>query len=194
MENIWAIVLAAGESRRMGTPKMILPYMGGTIISTVINNINASGIENVIAVLGANRSEVLKEISGLPAGHCYNANYRQGMLSSVKCGFSHLPDDFRAVLVFPGDQPMIGPDVINIVINAYLQTGKGIVIPVYERQRGHPLLVGSKYRDEVLHLEGPDGLRGLALRHPDDVLEAETGTPSILKDIDTREDYLNELR
>jgi molybdenum cofactor cytidylyltransferase len=194
MERISAIVLAAGESRRMGTPKMILPFRGGTIISTVINNIFASGIKNVIAVLGANRSEVLKEIETLHVKHCYNRNYRQGMLSSVKCGFIHLPDDFQAALVFPGDQPMIGPGVINIVINAYLQTGKGIVIPVFERQRGHPLLVDSKYRDEILHLEGPEGLRELALRHPDDVLEAETGDPLILKDIDTIEDYLNEQR
>jgi molybdenum cofactor cytidylyltransferase len=116
------------------------------------------------------------------------------MLSSVKCGFRHLPADFRAALVFPGDQPMIRPEVVNLIINSNLESGKGIVIPVFKMQRGHPLLVDSKYRDEIMHLNGSDGLKGLAVMHPDDVLETVTNDPSILKDIDTREDYLNELR
>lgn len=194
MENIWAIVLAGGESKRMGTPKMMMPFRGGTIISTVIKNILFSDVGNVITVLGAYRSGVLREIEAFPVKHCYNPDYKEGMLSSVKCGFRHLPDDFRAALVFPGDQPMIRPEVVNLIINSYLESGKGIVIPVFKMQRGHPLLVDSKYRDEIMHLNGSDGLKGLAVMHPDDVLETGTNDPSILKDIDTREDYLNELR
>ena len=193
-ERIWAIVLAGGESKRMGTPKMMIPFRGGTIISTAVKNILESDIKNVIVVLGAYRSGVKKATEQLDVKYCYNPDYREGMLSSVRCGFRSLPDDLRAALVFPGDQPLIGPEVVNLVINAYLQTGKGMVVPVYDGQRGHPLLVDGKYRDEIQKLEGPDGLRELARRNPDDVLEIETDNPLILKDIDTREDYLNVLR
>jgi molybdenum cofactor cytidylyltransferase len=194
MTSIWAIVLAAGESRRMGSPKMILPYGDRSVIGTVIENILDSKVENIMIVLGAYRDEVLKSIKGLPVNHCYNADYKEGMLSSVKCGLRYLPNDYQAAIVFPGDQPMIGADVVNLIINAYLEAGKGIVIPVFGTKRGHPLLTANRYRDEILNLDGSDGLRGLARQHPEDVLEVETGDPSILKDIDTREDYLNEIK
>jgi molybdenum cofactor cytidylyltransferase len=194
MTGIWAIILAAGESKRMGSPKMILPFRGRTVIGAVIENILASDVEKVMTVLGADMPMVLKEIEKYPVMHCYNADYIDGMLSSVKCGFRHIPDDFHAALVFPGDQPLIVATVVNLVINAYLETGKGIVMPVFEKKRGHPLLVDTRYRDEILRLDEPDGLRGLARKHPDDVLEVEMHDRSILKDIDTREDYLNVLR
>jgi molybdenum cofactor cytidylyltransferase len=193
VNKIWAIILAAGESRRMGTPKMILPFRGMTIIESVIENVLSSDIDETLVVLGSNQSEVLTVIEKLPVMHCYNANYKSGMLSTVKCGLEYIPDDFRAALVFLGDQPMITSSVINIVIKGYNESGKGIVIPVCMSKRGHPLLVDNKYRDEIINLDGPEGLKELVKRHPDDLLEIETDDPSILKDIDTEEEYKNEL-
>ena len=193
MSEIWAIVLAAGESKRMGSPKMLLPYRGATIIETVIQNIASSSVEKILVVLGADRYKILKLISEYPVMHCYNADYKTGMLSSVKCGFSHLPDDYLAALVFPGDQPMIDAQVINIVINAWQETGKGIIIPTYRGKRGHPLLIDRKYTNEIMTLDESEGLRVLAQKNPEDVKEIETDNPLILKDIDTVEDYRNEI-
>ncbi len=191
--GIWAIVLAAGESRRMGSPKMILPYEGMTVIEKVLENILASNVEKVVAVLGSHKEEILKVIGKLPVMHCYNSNYKNGMLSSVKCGFEFLPADFRAVMVFLGDQPMAETSVINKMINAYNESGKGILVPVFENRRGHPLMADSKYRDEIINLDEPDGLRGLLRRHPDDLLEVSTENPSVLNDIDTEDDYINAI-
>lgn len=193
MKGIWAIVLAGGESKRMGSPKMILPYEGMTIIEKVLENVLASDVEKVVTVLGSNKDEVLKVIDKLPVLHCYNHNYKDGMLSSVKCGFEFLPGDFRAALVFLGDQPMAETSVINKMIKAYNESGKGILVPVFENKRGHPLMSDNKYRDEIIKLDDHEGLKGLLRRHPDDLLEVVTETPSVLMDIDTREDYINEI-
>jgi len=193
MGEIWAIVLAGGESRRMGSPKMILPYEGKTIIEKVLENVMASDIEKVVTVLGSNKEEVLKVIGKLPVLHCYNRNYKDGMLSSVKCGFESLPVDFRAAMIFLGDQPMAETSVINKMIRTYDDSGKGILVPVFNNKRGHPLLVDRRYRDEISNFDDPDGLRGLLRMHPDDIQEVDTENPSVLMDIDTKEDYINEI-
>jgi CTP:molybdopterin cytidylyltransferase MocA len=99
-----------------------------------------------------------------------------------------------AALIFLGDQPMIGTEIINIVIEAYRREGKGIVIPVFDNKRGHPLLIDLKYRDEIGKLKPEEGLHILARKFADDVLEVKVHTRDILKDIDTKEDYINELK
>jgi molybdenum cofactor cytidylyltransferase len=165
MKGIWAIILAGGESSRMGSPKMILPYAGMTIIEKVLENILASDVEKVVTVLGSHKEEVLRVIEKYPVLQCYNSNFKNGMLSSV----------------------------INKMINAYTESGKGIEVPVFENKRGHPLLVDKKYKDEIINLDEPDGLKCLLRRHPDDLLEVDTENPSVLMDIDTKEDYINEI-
>lgn len=193
MSNIWSIVLAAGESKRMKVPKMLLTFDGVTMLEKLIDNILRSNVFNILVVLGSYREEILGAIGHLPVKHCYNENYKDGMLSSVKCGFSNLPDVFSAVLVFPGDQPFIDPEVIKVMIKAHQKTGKGIIIPVYRKKRGHPLLIDFKYRDAINELSDNEGLRSLASRFKDDVYEQATNSPGILKDFDTKQDYLNEI-
>ena len=191
--GLWAIILAGGESKRMKSPKMLLPFQGKTIIEKVIENVIESEVENCVIVLGAFHDEILKAIKNLPVLTCYNENYKEGMLSSVKCGFSYLPENYDAVLVFQGDQPMISSDTINEVIHASRKSEKGIVMPVYQNKRGHPVIIDRKYGDEVAKLENAKGLRSLAEIHPDDVLEVKVNNPEILRDIDTQKDYIREL-
>lgn len=190
---IWAIVLAAGESKRMNAPKMLLPFRGSTILETTIGNIADSEISNILVVLGAYCKEILSVIENMPVIYCINDKYKDGMLSSIKCGLRNLPPVYESVLVFPGDQPLISPGIINEVIKAYRRTSKGIVVPVYRNKRGHPLLIDYRYREEVNRLDQDVGLRLLAEKFPGDVLEVETDSDCILKDIDTQEDYFKEL-
>lgn len=193
MGEIWAVILAAGESKRMGTPKMLLPFNGSTMIESVIDNVTRSNVDKTLVVLGAERDS-LKQLSGiLPAVCCYNDEYKQGMLSSVICGFRNIPAGTRAVMVFQGDQPLIKPFVINSVIHAYISSDKGIIIPVYNNRRGHPVLIDYKYRDEIVKLSRDKGLRSLAYKFPDDVLEVLTDAPGILRDFDTYDQYLKEI-
>jgi molybdenum cofactor cytidylyltransferase len=194
MSDIWAIILAAGESKRMRFPKMLLPFKGTTIIEQVIENVINSQVDETVVVLGAEKDEIEKLAVKWKVNHCYNEAYKEGMLSSVKCGFSFLPRDFEAVLVFPGDQPMINPEITDKIISAYRTTGKGIVVPAFSGRRGHPLLISSSYRDEIDLLDPEEGLRELARKYSDDVFEVDANTADILKDIDTQDDYLNELK
>jgi len=193
MGEIWSIILAAGESKRMGFPKMLLTFNGKTMIENVIGNVRRSDADNTLVVLGAHKEILTDIIIKSNVKYCYNNNYKEGMLSSVKCGFKNLPSDFKAALVFQGDQPLITPAVINSVINAYRSSGKGIVIPVHNKKRGHPLFLDRKYSIEIDRLDAREGLRSLAYKFPDDVLEVETDDTGILRDFDTYEDYRKEI-
>jgi molybdenum cofactor cytidylyltransferase len=190
MGEFCAIILAAGESKRMGFPKMLLTFEGRTMIENVIANVTESKVAKIMVVLGAYREALVEQIGKLPVKYCYNDNYKEGMLSSVQCGLRNISSDYNAALVFQGDQPLITPNAINSVIDAYLSSGKGIVIPVYDAKRGHPLLVDLKYRDEIEKLTPDEGLHSLSNKFPDDVLEVETTESGILRDFDTLDEYI----
>ncbi|MDZ7261647.1 MAG: molybdenum cofactor cytidylyltransferase [candidate division KSB1 bacterium] len=186
---VWAIILAAGESKRMGKPKLLLPFGERTIIETVVTNAVQSKAAEVLVVLGSEAEKIREKIKDYPIKISVNPTFSQGMLSSIRWGFESLPENAHAALVILGDQPFIPTSVINKIIDAYKQNEKGIVLPVYKKKRGHPILVDMKYRDEVKCLSPDTGLRALIYNHTEDLLEVEVGTPSILADIDTMEDY-----
>jgi molybdenum cofactor cytidylyltransferase len=194
MNDIWAIILAAGESSRMKTPKMVLPFGKSTIIETVISNVAASDADKMVVVLGSWKEEILQVIGKDTVNSCFNENYKQGMLSSVQCGLRFISGAFRGMLICPGDQPMVDKVILNMVISAFKSSEKGIVIPSHEKKRGHPVMIDSKYYDEILNLKPYDTLRRIMDNHPEDIEEVETGVPSVLKDIDTPDDYINELK
>lgn len=193
MSEIWAVILAAGESKRMGTPKMLLPFNGSTMIRNVIQNVSESDISKIMVVLGAHKEKISMEIEKLPVRTCFNDDFSQGMLTSVKCGVRNLPSGFDAVLVFQGDQPLIRPATINKIINSYTSSNKSLAIPVYKNRRGHPLLVDKKYTIDIEKISPDKGLNTLAEQYSHDVLEVETDDPGILRDFDTYEEYLKEI-
>jgi molybdenum cofactor cytidylyltransferase len=192
-KNIWAIVLAAGKSTRMKQQKMLLPFNGKTIIETVILNILPVLNKKILVVLGSHHDEIKKQIGKLPVKTCMNENYAEGMLSSVICGFRALPVGAEAALVFLGDQPQIPGEVSRLVINAWQNSGKGIIIPVTNGRRGHPVLIETKYKSEIESLDPEKGLRQLMEKFGGDVEEAECNLPEILRDIDTPEEYSKEI-
>ncbi len=191
--QIWGLVLAAGESKRMGTPKMLLSYGESTIIETVIDRIGQSSLQHIMVVVGAGKDAVLNKMKGRELSTCVNPEYHEGMYSSVMCGFKAIPKEAGAIIVFLGDQPMVRPELIDRIIDAWQESGKGIIIPVHQKKRGHPVLIDARYRDEVLHLDPENGLRSLMSRHAEDIFELDTNFPSILRDIDTASDYQREL-
>lgn len=186
---IWAIVLAAGESRRMGRPKLLLPYGDRTIIETVVQNVVSSRADRVLVVLGGYRREIEEKIRGFAVKRVINRRYQEGMLSSVRRGLSALPPSARAAAFILADQPEVASSVIDLMIEAYRREKKGIVLPVYRKKRGHPLLIDLKYRREIESLSPDIGLRGLLREHRDDILEVRVSSPAVLKDIDNPDDY-----
>ena len=191
---IWAIILAAGESKRMGEPKLLLSFGDKTIIETVVNNTIESKTDKSLVVLGSRAVKIREKIKEFPVKISVNSKFRAGMLSSIQWGFETLPENTLAALIILGDQPSIHSSIINRIIDAYKQTGKGIVIPVYRKKRGHPILIDIKYRDEVRQLDHGTGLCALVHNHTEDILEVEVDSPGILKDIDTVEDYNEQIK
>ena len=186
---IWAIVLAAGESRRMGRPKLLLPYGDKTIIETVVQNVVSSRADRVVVVLGGHRREIEAKIRGFAVKKVINRRYQEGMLSSVRRGLSALPSSARAAVFILADQPDVSSSLIDSVIEAYRREKKGIVLPVYRKKRGHPLLIDLKYRREIVALCPDIGLRGLLREHRDDIFEVRVSSPAVLRDIDDPDDY-----
>jgi molybdenum cofactor cytidylyltransferase len=187
---IWAIILAAGESLRMGRPKLLLPYYGDkTIIETVVENVVSSRVDGAVVVLGGSRRGIEEKIRRFAVKRVINRKYKEGMFSSVRCGLSALPASARVAVFILADQPDVPTSVINLLIEAYRREKKGIVVPIYRKKRGHPLLVDLKYRPEIDSLSPDRGLRGLLREHRDDILEVRVPSPAVLKDIDGPKDY-----
>jgi len=192
MTEICAIILAAGESMRMGTNKMLLPWHGNPMIRVVIENVMQTKVDHILVVLGAFRDEILPFIQELPVRHCYNSFYKQGMLSSVQCGFRNLPDSADAALIFLGDQPMISGAVARLLIKEYRKSKTGMLVPLYNGKRGHPVLIDKKYKNAIEMLDPAEGLRALFYRTNEDIQEVEVDEPGVLKDIDTLQDFNDE--
>lgn len=191
---IWAVILAAGESKRMARPKLLLPLAGKTIIEKVVAEVISSKVDNTLLVLGAHSEKIIEKMINLPVSTIVNSQFSQGMLSSVQLGFRSLPQGTRAAVVLLGDQPSVSRTVIDDVIRAYEESGKGIVLPTYKKERGHPVLIDLKFRGEIEKLAPDVGLRGVVYSHPEDICEVPVENPGILKDIDTLEDYKRELK
>lgn len=193
MGEAWGIILAAGASERMKTNKMLLPYRGKTVLETVIENAVSTLKNKVLVVLGAKREEIMQHIGFKQVKYLFNDNYNEGMLSSVICGISDVPDEADAALIILGDQPQISTEVIDEVISAWQQSGKGIIIPVFNGKRGHPVLIEKRYHHEIKRLDPEAGLRSLYGKFAGDIYEVECGTSSILRDLDTPDDYRREI-
>jgi molybdenum cofactor cytidylyltransferase len=164
------------------------------MIETVIDKVIQSNVERILVVLGSNRKKIEKKIGNLPLEIAVNPDFKEGMLSSVQRGLEVLPEEAQAVLIFLGDQPSIPSEVIDSVIDAFRKTGKGIVLPVYKGERGHPVLLDMKYRREVKNLNPEVGLRELVYGRPEDILEVEVDDAGILRDINDIEDYTREIK
>jgi len=187
---ICALVLAAGESKRMGRPKQLLSFGRQTLIETVVENATKAQVDETRVVLGAHKGKIKAKLEKYAVTTIDNPRYKEGMLSSIQEGFLTAPENARALVVILGDQPTVPSSVIDKLVYAYKKSGKGIVLPVFQKKRGHPILIDTKYRREVAALDPGIGLRALVHGHPEDIEEIAVSTPAILKDIDNPADYL----
>ncbi len=187
-----AILLAAGESKRMGQPKQLLPVDGQPILVRSLRNLITSQVDEVILVLGYYAELILAEVrryfqEGFKV--VVNPYYREGMSRSLQEGLRQINKESEAVLIALADQPFVETQSLNKIIQAYHNTPYGIIVPTYRGQRGNPVLLSLKYRQEMESLTGDVGCREILKRYREDVLEVEVDSPGILKDIDTPVDY-----
>ncbi len=192
---ISSIVLAAGESRRMGQTKQLLAWEGKTILRQVLENLLHSRLDEVILVLGHEAERILKMVDTRKIKVVINKNYRKGMITSIQEGLTALHEQTEAFFIVLADQPGIGPEVFDLLIGEFKRATpqKNIVLPTYRGRRGHPALFSVKYREEALRLKGDVGFRQILQEHPEDILAVEMDSDSVLQDIDTPDDYRKQL-
>jgi molybdenum cofactor cytidylyltransferase len=188
---ISAILLAAGESKRMGRSKQMLEWRGKTLLLHVLENLINSDVDEIILVLGHEAEQIRKCLPVVQIKIVINPDYQKGMSSSLRYGLLAMDPRSEAFLVLLADQPGIGPEIINHLIRDFQKTNPkpGIVRPVYRGLQGHPVLIGVQYLQEALQLQGDVGARQILMNHPEDVLEIQVDRDVVLKDIDTPEEY-----
>jgi molybdenum cofactor cytidylyltransferase len=188
-----AILLAAGESRRMGKLKQLMPLGKSTIIEQAIDNLSASAVNEVIVVLGHKAEEIKEAISTRSVKIAFNPSYQEGMGTSIIAGLKLADPRAEAVMLALGDQPLVDSQTINYLIDEFHKSDKGIALPTYKGKRGHPVILAIKYQPELLKLKGDIGAREIIKRHPKDVLEVAVDSAGVISDIDTEEDYPSQL-
>ena len=189
---ISAIILAAGQSKRMGQPKMLLPWGNRTVIEQVVTTFLQAGIEDILVVTGGAREQVESALAALPAREIYNPDYATGdMLSSLQHGIRELSETAKAVLIGLGDQPQIQAGSVRLICDMYKSSRSNLVVPSFNRKRGHPWLVSRSLWGEILALKPSETLRDFLNDHADEIQYVNMDTPTILADLDTPEDYEN---
>ena len=191
---ISAILLAAGESRRMGQLKQLMPFSQSTIVEQAVDNVLNSSVKQVIVVLGYRADEVVNAIGDRPVKVVTNPDYHRGMSTSIMAGLKMVDSRARAVMLTLGDQPLVDGQTIDNLVEAFTAGTKGIAVPVYRGRRGHPVIFDIRYKDELLKLEGDIGGREIIARNPDDVLEVAVDCEGVCIDIDDLDSYDSRIK
>lgn len=187
---ISAIIPAAGESKRMGRPKMSLPWRNETVLTRVVSIFKNAGVEDVIVVTGGAREEVEALVSNLNVRIVYNEDFERGeMLSSIQCGMRALGRQTQAALIGLGDQPQVREGSVRRVCEAFVETKSNIVVPSFQMRRGHPWLIARPLWEAVVRMEPPQSLRDFLSARRAEIHYVNVDDPNVLADLDTPEDY-----
>ena len=185
---ISGIILAAGLSRRMGRPKLLLDWRGLPVIRRAVEQVRAGGVDRLVVVLGHEGEAIRAALAGLPAVFVLNPNPEAGQGSSIACGVSALAPGAEATLIALGDQPMFPPEVIPRLLETFRQTGKLIVAPVYRGVQGNPVLFAAPIFPELRALTGDRGARTVVEKDPTRVALVSFDFP-MPADLDIPEEY-----
>ena len=185
---IAAVVLAAGLSRRMGRPKLLLDLGGAAVIRVSVERILAAGIDEVVVVTPPDAAGLAAALDGLAVRYAVNADPAAGQATSIVAGIRALAPETDAALIALGDQPTLPADVIPALVRARAETGRPIAAPVYRGERGNPVLFAASVFPELCALSGDRGARGVIERDAARVALVPFDVP-MPPDLDTPDDY-----
>jgi molybdenum cofactor cytidylyltransferase len=183
------IILAAGESSRMGTDKALLPFGGATFLGHLVE-IFLPRVAPVIVVLGHHAGEIRAAVPARPGVEiALNPDYRRGQLSSLQAGIRALPAASKGALVTLVDHPAVAPATIDVLIQRFQSSGAPLAIPRYEGRRGHPVLFARAILDEIAGLPSSATAKQVVHAHQNETLYVDVADPGVLQDVDTPDDY-----
>jgi molybdenum cofactor cytidylyltransferase len=188
--TIGLMILAAGASTRMGTPKQLLLYQGRSLICHITEVALASVCQPIAVVLGANANRIKPEVSSLPVQIVENHQWEEGMSSSIRVGLEALlamNQNLEAVAIALCDQPFVSSQTLNQLVEAYHFTGKPIIASEYAGTLGVPVLFSHTLFSELMSLKSTEGAKQVIRKHIHDVFTVPF--PEGVIDIDTPKDY-----
>jgi molybdenum cofactor cytidylyltransferase len=194
---IAAIVLAAGESRRMGFPKALLRYRDMTFLESILAACAAAGLDPAVVVLGLDAPKILASIRLGQVVEARNNRPETGQIGSIKRGISAIINrPVEAAVIWPVDQPQVSVRTVERLTEAYRNGNASVVVPVHEGRRGHPVLFGRDVFDQLLSAPIDVGARAVVRSQQERgrLLEVPVTDVAILEDIDTPEAYEGLLR
>lgn len=188
---ISGVILAAGGSSRLGRPKQLLPLGGLPLLAHALRHATASSLDQVVLVLGHEAAAISAALgeSAAPVKIVVNPNYAAGQSTSVRAGLDALDPTSHAALFLLGDQPQVGPGLIDALLTAYRATNPPLVVPTYGGRPGNPILFDRALFPELAAIEGDEGARGVVRAHAADALRLPVGAGPPPPDVDTEADY-----
>lgn len=185
--NIVGVVLAAGQSRRMGqTNKLTMLVDGTPMVARVVDTLQQGGVERVIVVTGHEPDEIRDALSGCDVEFAHNPDFEEGMGTSVRAGVSALGEDVDGALIALADMPWVALDVIDRLVAAFSPDAEvSIYIPMYGKKRGNPVLWGAQRFPELCELAGDVGGKVLFRRHPEAIRYVDVESAGVNIDVDT---------
>lgn len=187
---ITSIILAAGASGRMGSPKALLKIHDTTFVRHIINTHRRAGLDKIIVVTGAHSVEVGKHLEHVNVDIIINKNFEHGQLSSIITGIEAMQSTLpEGVLIHPVDHPGVLPVTIKTLIMKFNEGNNPIVIPTFEKKRGHPVMFSSRLFDDLLNAPPEVGARFVVRSHENEIAEVEVQDGGIMINVDTPEDY-----
>lgn len=188
-QDVSAVVLAGGYSTRMKDFKPLLPLGGSTIVENTVNIFRNAGIRDITVVTGYRAEDLRAVLDRAGIRWVYNANYPEGMYSSVIAGVHSLRAGTKGFFLLPADMPLVKKDTIHSLLREYRENGTDIIYPVFNGKRGHPPFISLSLFSPILAWDGSGGLRALLAQYQDRVKHVEVQDEGILTDLDSPEDY-----
>lgn len=187
---VGAVLLAAGEAKRMGgRPKPLLQLGGVPLIRRNLIALSGAGVDEVVIVLGHRAEEIEPAVRDFPVTVVRNANYAEGQASSVRVGLAALSPKLDAVVIALADMPLITADDVSATLGAFKRRQHGsVLVPFVGGQRGNPVIVDSALREEVLAGDRNFGCRQWIERHPEEIARYDVENQHYRIDLDTPED------
>jgi len=193
-DSLAAIIVAAGYSSRMKSFKPLLSLGGCTVLEKAVYSFLNAGIRDVRVVVGHRANDLSPIIERLAVQIVVNANFSEGMFSSISAGVKSLTPEIKGFFLLPVDNPIVKRNTIEKLQNTFFSSEFGIVYPAYQGMRGHPPLISSRYVNEVLTWNKPGGMRAILEQYEDDALDVEVDDQGTLLDMDTPDDYQQMLK
>lgn len=187
---IGAVILAAGQSRRMGDVKYLLPWGKLTVIEHIVDVVRQAGVKDIVVVTGKYHDVLVPVCMALGVKVEFNKGYAEGgMLQSFQIGLKSLGEQNTAALLVLGDQPQVQPETIIKITSVPCTIEQGIVVPSYRNRRGHPWMVCRRLWERIFRMPQNSTLRDFLRRYSSEISHVEVDTDTILQDIDTPDDY-----